>query len=531
MSKYFPTLSNFISIVLKNVSKEKPLNIQRLEILLDPSKEKERAIQKENAINDYYQKFGNLDSEKAYKAMFDLLWYTQLPCSDVRGYTSDVKDELSFIKRCYWKDTPIVCSAIFHKQPTDRGMCCSFNMEKAEQLLKRSKYRDVIMARQKYDSEHGFDPSKKPQWFLDKNEPTPTVGVKNGLSLVFDAHSDRLSKLSVIDDFHGVPLLIEDRDRFPMVERSGIEAMPGFRTKIKVNAFEIQANEEIKRHGPMKRKCYFPDEYDLNIHENYSHSSCIFECKIEFAAKCLSTCIGFKQPCDCSNANEINAIDLKSSNSCVPWYYPRNDEGVNKFCDPWATKKFNEIFNGKMSQNQCDHCLDDCTSTVYDSVVSYSKLPACDSTNAVSPFCGIIDGEINPPPWIKDAQNEFLTANQSIPSYLGTGLAQRTGTAAKFSSQRSRLRGESVETQEIFATKLKMNPSYNAFEKDIGIVSVFFAKEQVPKYVKTNRWNIFDFLSQIGGSLGLFMGISVISVAEVFYWLVFRFLGKVLSTD
>ena len=76
-----------------------------------------------------------------------------------------------------------------------------------------------------------------------------------------------------------------------------------------------------------------------------------------------------------------------------------------------------------------------------------------------------------------------------------------------------------------------MNPNYNAFEKDIGIVNVFFAKEHVPQYVKANRWTVFDFLSQIGGSLGLFMGISVISVAEVFYWFVFRFLGKILSPN
>ena len=91
------------------------------------------------------------------------------------------------------------------------------------------------------------------------------------------------------------------------------------------------------------------------------------------------------------------------------------------------------------------------------------------------------------------------------------------------------MRRKNAETEEIFATKLKMNPNYNAFEKDIGIVNVFFAKEHVPQYVKANRWTVFDFLSQIGGSLGLFMGISVISVAEVFYWFVFRFLGKILS--
>ena len=138
---------------------------------------------------------------------------------------------------------------------------------------------------------------------------------------------------------------------------------------------------------------------------------------------------------------------------------------------------------------------------------------------------------MNPPPWITDAQNEFLNANQMIPAYLDTDLSRKKDGNAKFSSQRSRYQGGYIDKDEIFTAKLKMNPNYNAFEKDIGIVNVFFAKEDVPKYMKANRWSIFDFLSQIGGSLGLFMGISAISVAEVFYWLIFRLLGKLLSPN
>ena len=33
---------------------------------------------------------------------------------------------------------------------------------------------------------------------------------------------------------------------------------------------------------------------------------------------------------------------------------------------------------------------------------------------------------------------------------------------------------------------------------------------------------LLDFISQIGGLLGLFMGFSVISFVEVFYWFSFR---------
>ena len=35
--------------------------------------------------------------------------------------------------------------------------------------------------------------------------------------------------------------------------------------------------------------------------------------------------------------------------------------------------------------------------------------------------------------------------------------------------------------------------------------------------------NIVDYISQIGGLLGLFIGFSVISGIEIVYWLTFRY--------
>ena len=40
------------------------------------------------------------------------------------------------IKRCIWKGVRVSCSSIFSMYPTDRGMCCSFNMQKAEEMFK-----------------------------------------------------------------------------------------------------------------------------------------------------------------------------------------------------------------------------------------------------------------------------------------------------------------------------------------------------------------------------------------------------------
>ena len=41
---------------------------------------------------------------------------------------------------------------------------------------------------------------------------------------------------------------------------------------------------------------------------------------------------------------------------------------------------------------------------------------------------------------------------------------------------------------------------------------------------------LLDYISQIGGLLGLFIGFSVISAIEIVYWITFRFARNKLST-
>ena len=137
-------------------------------------------------------------------------------------------------------------------------------------------------------------------------------------------------------------------------------------------------------------------------------------------------------------------------------------------------------------------------------------------------------GPVNPAPWVNAAQNEFKHANQSIPWYLDTISSRKLMLkSAKFSNKRSRVEGRNVEETEMFTTDMKENPTYDAFQKDIGIINVFFGEEIIPKYVTANRMSVFDFLSQIGGSLGLVMGISITSMIELIYWFTFRFLENI----
>ena len=108
---------------------------------LDPAKSQERKEAVEKAKTQYNNEFGSMDLVKSYKSLFELLWYSQLPCFDVRNITSTHKDEMSLIKKCYWKEKQIDCTSIFFTRPTDRGMCCTFNVEAAEKMFEDKKYK------------------------------------------------------------------------------------------------------------------------------------------------------------------------------------------------------------------------------------------------------------------------------------------------------------------------------------------------------------------------------------------------------
>ena len=75
------------------------------------------------------------------------------------------KYELSgLLKKCMWRGKPLSCAAIFKMQPTDQGMCCSFNKEKAEEMYMEGRYRDHVMKMKKQDAMQARDGSRLPEW-------------------------------------------------------------------------------------------------------------------------------------------------------------------------------------------------------------------------------------------------------------------------------------------------------------------------------------------------------------------------------
>ena len=501
----------------------KPVHIQKLDLSLDPERSNERKAKEQAAIEAYRENFESLDYEKSYEKLFELLWYGQLPCVDVKGITSEIQDELSFIKRCYWKNNPISCNSIFEKRPTEKGMCCSFNINKAKEIFKRSRYKKSIVTRQQEEAKMAFQNSHKPSWYMDKKEPIPEAGREKGLLLVVDGHTDKLSMGSVESSSDGFAVVIDERNKFPLVSRSNIIARPGQNTNIKIGAIHLQGKEEIRKYSPEKRQCYFPDEFKLKIHRHYSQSNCVLECKTEFAAKCLATCNSTEVNCRCRRVH-TETDHMEFSDVCYPWFLPASNMMTKKFCSPWKAKKFHDIMQNNVPDEHCNHCLPDCTTTKYDTSISFAKFRKCDVTSVGGDnmLCDLVDNSLNPSAWTSIAQNEYINANITVPWYLQTSASPKQSKTNKIIFSNIRTIGTGMSSNAIFASDLEMNPSYDAFERDIGIINIFFGQEEILKYATKNEMSVISFMSQIGGSLGLAMGISFISIVEFIYWFTYR---------
>ena len=129
--------------------------VKKLNTIFDPSKTSERKRKEELAKKQYHESFGQLNLTKAYEKIFELFWYSRLPCFDVKDISKE-KDDMSVIKRCYWRGAMVDCSLIFVTRPTDRGMCCSFNVENAEKIFKKTRYGSVTSELERRDKNKSF---------------------------------------------------------------------------------------------------------------------------------------------------------------------------------------------------------------------------------------------------------------------------------------------------------------------------------------------------------------------------------------
>merc|ERR1712128_232109 len=85
---------------------------------------------------------------------------------------------------------------------------------------------------------------------------------------------------------------------------------------------------------------------------------------------------------------------------------------------------------------------------------------------------------------------------------------------------------DEMKKNEMLKTLTKSEPRYNAFERDIVVLNIFFGKSTAIEYEKSRRMTETDFLSNLGGLFGLCLGFSIISFIEIVYWFIIRMFKK-----
>ena len=476
-----------------------PYNIQRLDLAFNPEMRQLRENKELEEKEEYDRNFGQIDIKESYRNLFELLWYSQLPCFDIRNLTSRVRDEISVVKRCYWKGLTMSCSSLFSMRPTDRGMCCSFNTANVDSIFKEGSYTDEIKKMEQQDKDHSFEDSNLPEWYVDQNEPVPHPGQDKGLRLVLDAHSDLVSSGSVGDRFRGFLVLIEGNNDYPLSSRRSFILRSGNENLVQISASQVYGTKGSKNHiKPLRRGCYFSDEYELEMYKEYSQDNCILECSLRYAR------------------SQINLEN--GTTGCTPWFYPTPEEHVHLWCNPWETETFQKHMTS-IPDKECSYCMPDCNSTDYEFAVTSSPFRKCDHTNlGTSELCDLKWTHVNPPIWSQQVQDEYSMTMKYLPEYIKPN-------DLKMQNRRKYADSDEVANSAIFQKSMEAEPTYDAFTRDISIVNFYFSRPTVTQFKRAERLTWTDYISQIGGLLGLALGFSIISAVEIIYWVTIR-LGR-----
>ena len=197
----------------------------------------------------------------------DLMWHSHLPCFDTHT-VSDRDHEYEMIKWCAWKGIEVPCSVIFAQIPTEKGICCAFNLDVAD-LYVDHELKRWIKRKQEEDRLDAFGGGYQKYGYELEDDWTPRQGRNNGLVLMVDAHSDKLAPASVSDDYIGLTALISNPKQNPLQSSSRVLIKPGMENFVKLSASKVKPDYDILKMAPEDRGCLFPDEMKLSTHKNY----------------------------------------------------------------------------------------------------------------------------------------------------------------------------------------------------------------------------------------------------------------------
>jgi len=410
-----------------------------------------------------------------------------LACSDYNSL------DRAILKKCRWKEADVPCSAIFQKFPTDQGFCCSFNQKAAEDIFLETDYLEAIMQKQDNDKQLSLDTNCLPEFYKKRNEPNTQPGRRMGLQLILDAHSDVLESYSVRNVFQGFTALVTNPGSYLLTDLKGFQLRPGHNNMVALSSVMIGADDGLHSIDPNDRGCIFSDETKyIKLFKTYSQENCIFECSFFYA-------------------QDILKAENNLSKACTPWYFPFSDNNYI-LCNPFENFRISQIMQNEVPPDTCNYCLPDCIRTTYSQSVTTQPFRRCDERNLeVTPMCSFLNkAYIDPPIWGQQVYDSYNATSSIRPDFLAN-ITSNIRTVKK-----------SYQLHSLFKN---MSKEYNAFTEDITVLNVYFDSTTVMVFQTQTTQSWITYLSNVGGSLGLCIGLSIITIAEL-VWVLLRMISQ-----
>ena len=239
-------------------------------------------------------------------------------------------------------------------------------------------------------------------------------------------------------------------------KRGIIELKAGYHVTIRVTPKVIDAREDYVDFPVQTRNCKLPYEADvLKFFQNYTKDGCELECALN---RSLSVC------------------------KCLPWYLPNNFKEAS-MCDMFGAKCVDTILSDQRNYRTCkEQCLEDCKITSYAAIPSY--VPIDPEQTCAEPIFKAFFEKIY---WSYQHEMNFERM-----------------TMEKWKDWDDQYKGEKAM---YFCQEYVL--------KYISIVTVETPVNSVVKAKRVARITFNDKLAAVGGTLGLFSGISILSMVEV----------------
>ncbi|XP_062558313.1 pickpocket protein 28-like [Armigeres subalbatus] len=274
----------------------------------------------------------------------------------------------NMIEFCVMRSVVKFCRDIFSYTMTEEGVCASFNLLSASELLRTNSIQTV----DKYLS----GKHEAPQWSLEhgysqeatlNSYPYRTLGpgYSAGLSLLLLSSNEDLDYLCR-GPVQAFKVLLHTSAEYPQVSRKFVHVPMDQEVTIAVKPQMVTTTESLRSYTPERRQCFFNNERYLQFFKIYTQDNCELECLTNYTLQrcgCVKFSMMYSNGTAVCETNQIHCM-LMAENDLLEMDVVNHQDQQTNF------------------RAECN-CLPACTSIQYDAEITQTDFDWLKWTQAI----------------------------------------------------------------------------------------------------------------------------------------------------